>query len=220
MSETKPEVKPPTKPATGGPKGESKGKQNLFTKQYGPLSGWVWMIILAGTIYLYMSYKKKNAATTATTAATDTTAASNTSTTGSASDYSSGNYGGGGSAGGFYGGNGPPSYPSPTGTGTAIDSNGKSWLVSDQVDEQLLKTNGVSIGDIFYAGKDPYASKVAQDPGYAAPTDVPTYNGQPNPVYVGLAQQVAPAGSTIVAGQDRAGTAAAIKSVVQGGSGT
>ena len=50
-------------------------KENVFTRKIGPLSMWVWLVIIGGAILAYSLYKSKTAGSTAPASATGTSAA-------------------------------------------------------------------------------------------------------------------------------------------------
>lgn len=216
MSETHTE-KPHTE---SKPKGKTKGENSWLTKQYGPLSGWVWAVLAVGTLILIYEMRKRKAAAA-------TTATTGTDSTGTATyqygTYPSGGYGGsygGGSGGGYPTGDYPPSYPTGNTTGTASAGNGLNVIVADEIDKQIAQAQGITADHLFYAGSDPYADKASQDPGYAPSAELPMYNGQPNAVWLGLAGKVAPPGSTVVAGANRQQTAQQLAAVLKAASGT
>lgn len=213
------------KPHAEKPKGskESKGKENIFTKRYGPLYGWVWLVIIGGTIILYVEVKKRKAAATAasTTASSTTANIGSTASYDPAQGYGGGYYGGGGSYGGYPGGGTAPSYPSPDGTGTTSNSNGGfNVVVADEIDKQIAQAQGVTADHLFYAGSDPYASKATDTNGYAPAAELPAWNGQPNAIWLGLAGKVAPPGATVVEGADRNQTAQQLAAILKASSGT
>ena len=206
MSETTPDTPPPSgEPPKGKGKGKGEkpaGKENIFTKKYGPLSGWVWVVILGGSLYLVYTLKKKKTATSSATTATDTTTA-----TGTSSDYGT-NSDNGGSAGGYYGGNQPTgqlNVPIPN-SGSATGSSPASPLfgVITTVDEQLAENDGVPISHLFVGAGTPKA-------GYTKPADLQADPGQPGEVYLGQAGTGAPAGSTVLQGATRTQTDAQLK---------
>jgi LysM domain len=49
-------------------------KENVFTRKIGPLSMWVWLVIIGGGILAYSLYKSKTAGSTSGTSATGTDA--------------------------------------------------------------------------------------------------------------------------------------------------
>lgn len=211
MSETAPEpstghAHPHTpEPNTGK---ATTGKTNIFTKNYGPLKGWVWVIIIGGTLYLILVLRKKNQA--ASTASTDTTP-DTTTATGSSSDYGASSDDGG-SAGGYYGGGGSDSSGMPagqlnvpipnSGTATGTSPSSPGFVVSTTVDEGIVKNAGVPLAQLFVGG--------TTAKGYSRPTDLSADPGLPGEVYVGQAATGAPPGSSTIQGAQRAQTQAEV----------
>lgn len=211
MSETTPETpKGPEggKTPEGGKGPKATGKENIFTKKYGPLSGWVWVIILGGTLYLVLTIKKKNAAANTSSA---TTTADTTTANGTGSDWgtSSDN---GGSSGGYYGGSMPQGtlLPPIPNSGSATGSSPASPLfgVITTVDEQIAQNDGVPLSHLFVGAGTPKA-------GYTKPADLQTDPGVPGEIYLGQAGTGAPAGSTVLQGATRTETDQQLKTYLQ-----
>lgn len=207
MSETTtPEPGEPKTPEKGKGKGKGKepsGKENIFTKKYGPLSGWVWVLIGGGTLYLiFVINKRKTATSSATTTADTTTAAGTTTDAGTNSDN-------GGSSGGYYGGGGMPTgslNPPIPNSGSATGSSPASPLfgVITTVDEQIAENDGIPLSKLFVGAGTPKA-------GYTRPADLQSDPGLPGEVYIGQAGTGAPPGSTILQGATRTQTDQEVK---------
>lgn len=202
MSETTPEPKEPISPKKGAGKGKGEGKENIFTKEYGPLKGWVWVLLLAAVFYTIITIRKKKAASTSSV----TTSADTTTSTGGQADWGTSSDTGG-SAGGFYGGGGMPTggltQPPPNTGSTTQPTPFSGAVVATDVDEQIASNAGIPKNKLFVGG--------VTRAGYHRPTDLSNDPGLPGEIYVGQAVTGSPPGSIGIQGATRTETDTQLK---------
>lgn len=176
-----------------------------LTEKAGPLKVWQWLalVTLALLGWRVLAARKSSArSSTSSTTATSTTPVGVppvvVNTFGGSGQY--------GASGPTTSSPTPPAAPQPT-------RNPYQVAVSDQADEAIALSAGIPKSWLVYAGSDPYAGKPnALQQGWVQPSDLPMLDpAGATPVYVGLANQVAPAGAQKVFGQNRQQTTEAVK---------